>query len=116
MKMRKIFLAAAALAFSASFALADDIMATRYGNTTITTDASGVQSKIYYNADGTFTGKQAGMDFKGTWKIDGSTICLGTDPALPGQPNPICVPVSAHKVGDSWTTGGRTVTLVQGIQ
>ena|ERR1700733_10878194 len=114
--MRKIILATLALAFSTSLAFADDIMASRYGNTTISTDASGVQSKLYYNADGTFTGKQAGMDFKGIWKIDGATICLTTDPALPGQPNPLCVPVAAHKVGDSWTAGGRTVTLVQGIQ
>jgi hypothetical protein len=115
--MRTILLAAAVLMFSASLAFADDIMATRYGNTTISTDASGVQSKLYYSADGTFTGKQAGMNFKGTWKLDGSgNICLTTDPALPGQPNPLCVPVAAHKVGDSWTAGGRTITLVQGIQ
>jgi hypothetical protein len=116
MNMRRIFLAATMLALSTSLAFADDIMASRYGNTTITTDASGTQSKIHYNADGTFTGNQSGMDFKGTWKIDGGTICLTTNPALPNQPNPVCAPVSAHKVGDSWKAGPYTVTLVQGIQ
>jgi hypothetical protein len=114
--MRKIFLTAAALAFSTTLALADDIMASRYGNTTISTDANGVQSKIYYAADGTFTGTQSGQNFKGTWKIDGANICLNVDPALPGTPNPTCVPVTAHKVGDTWGGGGRTMTLVQGIQ
>ncbi|MGD0143704.1 MAG: hypothetical protein ABSC92_11130 [Rhizomicrobium sp.] len=114
--MRKIFLAAALLAVSTTLAFADDIMASRYGNTTISTDASGVQSKLYYAADGTFTGTQAGTKFKGTWKIDGGNVCLTTDPALPGTPNPICLPVAAHKVGDTWSSGGRTVTLVQGIQ
>jgi len=35
---------------------------------------------------------------------------------VPGAPNPTCVPATAHKVGDTWTAGGRTITLVQGIQ
>ena len=33
-----------------------------------------------------------------------------------GTPNPTCVPVSAHKVGDSWSAGPYTVSLVAGIQ
>ncbi len=115
--MKKILIAAAALALSTSFAFADDIMASRYGNTTITTDASGTQSKLYYNADGTFTGKQAGQTFNGTWKLDGSgNICLNFAQPIQGAPNPTCVPIAAHKVGDSWSGGGRSMTLVQGIQ
>jgi hypothetical protein len=114
--MRKILLAAAMLAVSSSFAFADDIMASRYGNTTITTDKSGLQSKIYYAADGTFTGKQADQSFNGTWKIDGATICLTFAQPIQGATNPTCVPVAAHKVGDSWAAGDRTVSLVQGIQ
>jgi hypothetical protein len=115
--MRKVLIAAAALAFSTTFAFADDIMATRYGNTTITTDPSGTQTKIYYAADGSFTGKQAGLDFKGTWKLDGSgKVCLTTNPTLPGYPNPICSPVAQHNVGDTWKSGNFNVTLVQGVQ
>lgn len=101
---------------TAAPAFADDIMASRYGNTTVTTDASGVQSKIYYNADGSFTGKQNDQTFNGTWKVDGGNICLTFAQPVPGAANPTCVPVAAHKVGDSWKTGDRTVTLVQGIQ
>ena len=97
-------------------ALADDVMASRYGNTTVSTDASGVQSKLYYNADGTFTGKQGDQSFNGTWKLDGGNICLSFAQPVPGAANPTCLPVAAHKVGDTWKTGDRTVSLVQGIQ
>lgn len=115
--MRKLIAAAVILAFSGGVALADDIMASRYGNTTITTDPSGVQTKIYYAADGSFTGVQNGQKFNGTWKIDASgTICLTFAQAVPGAANPTCTPVAAHKVGDTWTAAGRTITLVQGIQ
>lgn len=114
--MRKILLAAAALAFSSSLALADDVMASRYGNTTLTTDANGVQTKLYYAADGTFTGKQGNQSFNGTWKIDGSTICLTFAQPVAGAANPTCLPVAAHKVGDSWMAGDRNVSLLPGIQ
>lgn len=115
--MRRILLASALLALSTSFAFADDIMATRYGNTTITTDAQGTKTKLYYKADGTFTGMQGANAFKGTWKLDGNGhVCLTSDPVIPNQPNPLCAPVEAHKVGDSWTAGPFSVTLVQGIQ
>ena len=115
--MRRILLAAAALALTTSYAFADDVMATRYGNTTITTDASGVQTKLYYSADGTFTGKQSGQSFNGTWKLDGTgNICLNFAQPVQGAPNPTCVPVSAHQVGETWSAGGRTISIVQGIQ
>jgi hypothetical protein len=114
--MRTILLAAVTFAFSASLAFAEDIMATRYGNTVISTDASGVQSKTYYNADGTFTGKQGTADFKGTWKLDAGNVCLTFEPALPNMPKSFCVPASAHQVGDTWPGVGSTVTLVKGIQ
>ena len=44
--MRKIFLTAiASMAIATTFALADaDVMASRYGNTTVSTDAKGVQT------------------------------------------------------------------------
>jgi hypothetical protein len=120
--MRKIVLASlAALALAGTIAVAaDDVMATRYGNTTVSTDAKGVETKIYYNADHTFTMKTGTMAGKGTWKVDGSTICLTFDTPPPGAPNPLCTPVAAHKVGDSWTTGEgdqkRSIKLVAGVQ
>jgi opacity protein-like surface antigen len=114
--MRTMLLAAAFAALSVSAAYADDVMASRFGNTTITRDASGNESHIYYAADGTFTGKQGGTSFNGTWKINGGTICLTAATAIPNTPNPACVPVSAHKVGETWSAGPYSVSLVQGIQ
>lgn len=113
---RTTILLVAFIVSSAVPALADDVMASRYGNTTVTTDASGVQSKLYYVADGTFTGKQGNQSFNGTWKLDGGNICLSFAQPVPGAANPTCLPVAAHKVGDSWKAGDRTVSLVQGIQ
>lgn len=114
--MRTLILAAAFAALSVSSALAEDVMASRYGNTTIATDAKGVQTKIYYQADGTLTGKQGATTFKGTWKVDKGQVCLNNQPAPAGMANPFCAPVKSRKVGETWKAGDRTVTLAKGIQ
>jgi opacity protein-like surface antigen len=115
--MRAILMASAIAVSFASAATADDgVMTTRFGNTTISKDAAGSETHLYYAADGTFRGKQGARDFKGTWKLDGATVCLTADPPIPDTPNPVCVPISAHKVGDTWTAGPYTVSLVAGIQ
>src|SRR5262249_34504308 len=114
--MRAVLLGAVAFAFTTSVALADDIMATRYGNTTITRTADGTENHVYYNKDGTFTAKQGSATSQGTWTIDGGTICLNANPPIPNTPNPACAPISAHKVGETWTAGPYTVSLVAGIQ
>ena len=113
--MRGILLAATILAASVTAVFADDIMASRYGNTTIATDAKGVKTRIYYKSDGTFTGKQGTASFSGTWTLDAKNmLCLTFTPLPQGATNPTCVPGTAHKVGDTW--GGGTVSLVAGIQ
>lgn len=114
--MRIAIAAAAALAASVSLAHAGDVMASRYGNTTITKDAAGHETHIYYAADHTFTGKQGDAAFNGTWEIKGDTICLTAAKPIPGTPNPACAPVSAHAVGDTWTAGPYTVSIVKGVQ
>ncbi|HUO93370.1 MAG TPA: hypothetical protein VMU22_10635 [Rhizomicrobium sp.] len=115
--MRTILLGVAALAFSTSLAFADDVMASRYGNTTIATDPSGLVTKLYYSADGTFKGTQGGAPFSGTWKIDPpGTICLVFPQKIEGMTSPFCAPVVEHKVGDKWSAAGRSLSLVQGIQ
>jgi len=115
--MRTILFGVAALVFSTSLALADDVMASRYGNTTIATDKNGVVTKLYYSAGGTFAGKQGTLDFGGTWKIDPpGTICLVFPQKVVGMTSPFCAPVAAHKVGDKWTAAGNSLSLVQGIQ
>jgi hypothetical protein len=113
------------LAFSAGFALsasaADDVMAGFYGNTTVSTGGV-AEVHTVYSADHTFmmSVPAFGMQFKGTWALNGSTLCRTFETAPPGQPNPLCTPVAAHKVGDTWTvTNGnetRNVTLVKGVQ
>ena len=114
--MRTLFLAAAFAALSVSLAQAADVMASRYGNTTIATDAKGVETRLYYKADGTLTGKQGDLNFTGTWKVAKGKVCLHTAPTVPGMEEPFCRPVASRKVGDTWTSGDRTVKLVQGVQ
>jgi hypothetical protein len=114
--MRALLLAATMSIASVSVAYADDVMASRYGNTTIATDAKGVQTKIYYKADGTLTGKQGTMAFKGTWKVANGQVCLNTQPEPMNMANPFCRPVEARKVGETWKVGDRTVTIAKGIQ
>jgi hypothetical protein len=87
-------------------------MTGRYGNTTITRDANGITNKIHYKADGTFDGTQGDATFTGTWKLDDKgRVCLTT--IVSGT---LCTPISAHHVGDAWTAGGYTVSIVAGIQ
>src|ERR1700761_6479395 len=88
--MRAVWIGLCAVAF-ASAALADDgVMTSRFGNTTITKNATGLERHVYYKADGTFTGKQGAIRFGGTWKVKGSTICLTTSSVVPGIPSPAC--------------------------
>ncbi|MFZ4606290.1 MAG: hypothetical protein ACOYM5_08535 [Caulobacter sp.] len=116
--MRVLLGAVAALALSAAAAFAgEEVMTSRFGNTTITSDASGASTKIYYEADHSFTGVQGDQALAGTWALKGSQVCLTFSSAPPpGYPNPICTPVAAHNVGDSWTSGPFTVQLVEGHQ
>ncbi|MFZ5669333.1 MAG: hypothetical protein ACOY4K_07550 [Pseudomonadota bacterium] len=116
--MRILLGAVAALALSATAAMAgDEVMASRIGNTTISTDASGMSSKIYYEADHTFTGVQGDMQFSGAWEVKGGQVCLSFNgEAPPGTPNPVCLPVGNHNVGDTWTAGPYTIQLVEGRQ
>jgi hypothetical protein len=122
--MRAILLSAV-LVLATTAALADeDVMASRYGNTTDSVDSQGIHTKLYYSADHTFKADVGGTKVNGSWKVDSGTICLtyANPPAsMPAtMPNPTCLPVMAHKVGDTWTTGEgamkRSVSLKPGIQ
>jgi hypothetical protein len=110
--MRTLLLAATAACVAGSALAADDVMAARYGNTTITRNADGITNKIHYKADGTLDGTQGDATFTGTWKLDDKgRVCVTT--LVSGT---LCTPVSAHGVGDTWKAGGYTVTIVPGIQ
>lgn len=112
-------LTATGFAFGAS--AADDVMANSFGNTAIATGGI-ADTHTVYSPDNTFVMSVPafGMQFKGTWKVDGSTLCRTYDSPPPGVTNPLCTPVEAHKIGDTWTATAngqtRTVTLVKGIQ
>ena len=90
----------------------DDPMATTYGNTLVIVDSDGVESRIHYNADRSFTGKVPSADYsyKGTWSIDATGhVCRKYSRTIPGVPNPDCdeVAVVSHAVGDSWSAVTR---------
>ncbi len=126
--MRNILIAASALAFFATPALADDVMAGLYGNTVIVAGGM-VETHSHYRADKTFdvAASFMGSDYKysGTWEIKGDQICrtfVGSLP--PSTTNPNCSPLAAlagHKAGETWditTPKGdkRTLTVKAGVQ
>ncbi|MDE2134372.1 MAG: hypothetical protein KGM97_03610 [Alphaproteobacteria bacterium] len=119
--MRFTIIAASLVAASAFAAYAgdDDIMGSRYGNTTLVHETLGT-SRIWYNKDHTFTAANWILGVSGKWDIsdtkDGKQICLHYDSAPLGHPNPECEKIEAHKIGDKWTLGGRDFELVKGIQ
>ena len=121
--MRSFLIVAVLAMFSVSVAYAgDDIMVGYIGNTAVATGGM-ADTHTYYNADHTFTMKAPafGMEWKGTWKLDGTTLCRTYEKPPPGLPsNPFCTPIEAHKVGDTWTMSSngqtRTITLLKGIQ
>lgn len=125
--MHRVLLAAPLLAVSFAPALAGDaVMAGYFGNTVVSTGGI-LNANTRYHADHTFsvTGSGFGMTrtFVGTWAIDGSgQICRSfageTPPGLPTTP--LCTPIEAHKLGDSWTATRdgttRTMTMKAGLQ
>jgi hypothetical protein len=116
--MKTIFILAAAMAVPSLALAQENVMTSRFGNTTVAHTAAGHEVHMYYKPDHTFTGKvvDVGFDLKGTWVINGSQLCLTYDPTPPTITNPQCQPIVPHQVGDSWTSDGRTISIVQGIQ
>jgi len=116
--IRKLALSAAlASAFAFPAFADDDVMAGFYGNTSIATGGM-ADTHTNYNADHTFVMHvpSFGVDFKGTWAVNAATLCRTFETPPPGVTNPLCTPIEAHKVGDTWSAAGRTITLVKGIQ
>lgn len=124
--MPRILIFTTIAALCATPALAgDDVMASTYGNTVVST---GGMSEVHshYRADHSFdmVASMMGMSktFKGTWAIDAKgNLCRTFDGDVPpNTANPLCLPVAAHKIGDAWTVEAngqaRTATLKAGIQ
>jgi hypothetical protein len=117
--MRAWTLAAVVLAVSTLPACADDIMANYTGNTIIAKTAT-TELHIHYKADHTFdaqgTSAKGPFALKGTWTFDAKGLCRNYDPPMPNAANPVCAPLEAHKIGETWSMPNVTLTLVQGNQ
>lgn len=124
--MRNFLIASSIIALCATPVFAgDEIMASTFGNTIVST---GGMSEVHthYRADHSFdmVGSMMGISqtFKGTWALDGKgNLCRTFEGGTPpNTANPLCTPVAAHKIGDTWTVEAngqtRTVTLKSGIQ
>jgi hypothetical protein len=122
--MHRFLIAALVLCAVPAFA-ADDVMGGFYGNTIVSTGGA-AEIHTHYRADHSFdlVGSMMGMSqtFKGTWVLDDKgDVCrtfVGAVP--PNSPNPLCTPIAAHKIGDTWTVTSngqtRTLTLEAGVQ
>src|SRR5437763_12078978 len=105
--MRKFLLGAALVLTVPALALAaEDPMANLYGNTVISKGASG-ESRTHYKKDGTLdatlSGVMGSVNLAGTWKLsEKGELCrtYTNPPAMLPIPNPLCTPVTPHKVGD----------------
>ena len=114
--MRSILLAASILMFAAGAAPAgEDVMASRYGNTTIATDPDGTLTRLYYRADHSFVAKRAAWQSDGSWQITDGKLCLAYKITRPGVGDSECVSSEPHAIGDVWVHNGRYVTLVAGL-
>jgi hypothetical protein len=110
--MRKIALLGFSALVAAGFATSAlaDTMAETYGNTVVATNDKGEVSKLWFKADGTYTGETAkGEKFSGKFVVKNGQYCSTPDlpanaPAGTPAPKEACQPYEAnHKVGDSWT-------------
>lgn len=121
--MRTFLIAASSTALCAAPALAtDDVMASFYSNTIVSTGGS-VEIHTHYRADHTFDFVGSMMlisrTFRGTWALDGKgNLCrtyVGDPP--PETPNPQCLPITPRKIGDTWKSkdNTRTLTLRAGV-
>ena len=123
--MLRAWLIAAALAGWASGAPAAEepppvAMANVIGNTLISKNPQGVESRIRYKADGTFAGSvpSLGFRFGGRWKVEGDQVCRTYRPAIPNRPNPECSPTLPWlQLGQTFQApNGAVVSLVEGAK
>jgi hypothetical protein len=105
--IRTLILSAVAGVMLMGTAFASDPMEARIGNTIKATNAKGEVTKVWYAADGTFTGDANGTAIKGTWKAENGQVCLTqTDPQpAAGAPTNQCNPLMDKAIGDKWAIG-----------
>ncbi len=76
-----------------------------YGNTIVSTYASGKVVKAYVNADHSYSiALPDGKSLKGTWKDGADGSCFyQSDPTPAADQKPVCLPVKDYKVGDTFS-------------
>ena len=80
--MRKVALLAFGALVASGFGTAAlaDTMAETYGNTVLATNDKGETSKLWFKADGTFSGQDSkGVKFTGKWAIKNGKYCSTAD-------------------------------------
>lgn len=121
--MRKIALLAFGALVASGFATAAlaDTMAETYGNTVLATNDKNETTKLWFKADGTFTGQDSkGQKFSGKWAIKDGKYCSIAD-MPPNPPKDMPAPKEScgdyqgnHKVGDKWSqndSAGKPVAI-----
>jgi hypothetical protein len=93
---------------SVAFA-ADDPMTIYYANTLHETRANGTQSWYRFNADHSFSRRDAdGKASTGTWTLNEKGETCITLPNQPAQAPPACAKLEARRVGDGFDRQGHT--------
>ncbi len=101
-------------AWAAWAAPAGDPLSTYFGNTLIGTAPNGKTARASLSRDGTFVGASPeGTAVKGKWNVEGGKLCFAVLDPKPPDPQPVCIPIARHKIGDKWTVndGRRTWTV-----
>lgn len=109
--MRTILFAATAAFCVTSALAADDPVASRFGNTTVITTATGAVIKVWYSADHTVTWFTGPIATHGTWALEGSMMCITLAEPPAGVPPKSCNPFEVHKVGDTWSVNEGAAKL-----
>lgn len=98
----KRFVLGVAAAVALSSAAYADVMANRYGNTVVITDAKGAVTKLMYDQDGKMAVVMPdGAKGTGKWALKDGKLCITADQG-PTAGKEQCNPVVDHKVGDEW--------------
>ena len=114
----RFFVVATALLLGMSPGLADDPMASIYGNTLSVVYPDGAEVRLHVNENQTYHGiLPDGSQITGVWEMSGTELCFTRQQPAPQAP--ACDPFEGKQVGDTWQGTGLndapvTLTLVEG--
>ncbi len=111
------------LSYAVQSASENELVGGAFGNTISIVNASGQETLVWLNEDGTYESKLPdGRSHKGVWSLEGDLICFKvTEPKKAAEGPPICGSLIANRQpGDQWESmvadgSVVTVTLRKGI-